>query len=255
MALAWTDQSKDKCVRSQAITMAYDSDVFRNKDTHSTIRSKHKSRKNSIFNFKHSLLFIFLFFKNFPVGLLWLLAELTCVTLTSKNAGTLRDQNPPTLMSNRASGLVFADLKSTRCRCQVVEIVALILHSYKLYWLQMLTVLEFHHVCATKLLLLYFWGLWYILVINFYSFSLQGEFMQMGSREDPGERFSHYLVKTFKKTASLLAYGCKSVSTAVVCFDVFVVVNNSSKSVNIALNILSINLFKTNFVPVSCVPS
>ena len=113
MALAWTDQSKDKCVRSQAITMAYDSDVFRNKDTHSTIRSKHKSRKNSIFNFKHSLLFIFLFFKNFPVGLLWLLAELTCVTLTSKSAVTLRDQNPPTLMSNRASGLVFADLKST----------------------------------------------------------------------------------------------------------------------------------------------
>ena len=79
--------------------------------------------------------------------------------------------------------------------------------------------------------------------------------MQMGSREDPDERFSHYLVKTFKKTASLLAYGCKSVSTAVVCFDVFVVVNNSSKSVNKALNVLSINLFKTNFVPVSCVPS
>lgn len=41
---------------------------------------------------------------------------------------------------------------------------------------------------------------------------LKGEFMQMGSREDPDERFTHYLTKTFKKTASLLAYTCKSVS-------------------------------------------
>ena len=34
----------------------------------------------------------------------------------------------------------------------------------------------------------------------------------MGSREDPDERFTHYLDKTFKKTASLLAYTCKAVS-------------------------------------------
>lgn len=41
---------------------------------------------------------------------------------------------------------------------------------------------------------------------------VRGEFMQMGSREDPDERFTHYLTKTFKKTASLLAYTCKSVA-------------------------------------------
>ncbi|XP_028392446.1 decaprenyl-diphosphate synthase subunit 1-like [Dendronephthya gigantea] len=41
---------------------------------------------------------------------------------------------------------------------------------------------------------------------------VRGEFMQMGSREDPNERFTHYLDKTFKKTASLLAYTCKSVA-------------------------------------------
>ncbi|CAB4010192.1 Decaprenyl-diphosphate synthase subunit 1, partial [Paramuricea clavata] len=41
---------------------------------------------------------------------------------------------------------------------------------------------------------------------------VRGEFMQMGSREDPNERFTHYLDKTFKKTASLLAYTCRSVA-------------------------------------------
>ena len=37
--------------------------------------------------------------------------------------------------------------------------------------------------------------------------------MQLGSKEDESERFTHYLSKTFKKTASLLANGCKSVRT------------------------------------------
>ncbi|KAL3241428.1 hypothetical protein MRX96_002548 [Rhipicephalus microplus] len=41
---------------------------------------------------------------------------------------------------------------------------------------------------------------------------VQGEFMQLGSKEDEGERFSHYIQKTFKKTASLIAFACKSVS-------------------------------------------
>lgn len=41
---------------------------------------------------------------------------------------------------------------------------------------------------------------------------IQGEFMQLGSKEDETERFSHYLQKTFKKTASLIAYTCKSVA-------------------------------------------
>lgn len=39
-----------------------------------------------------------------------------------------------------------------------------------------------------------------------------GEFMQLGSRENEDERFSHYLTKTYKKTASLIANGCKSVA-------------------------------------------
>ena len=41
--------------------------------------------------------------------------------------------------------------------------------------------------------------------------------MQMGSRSDPNERFTHYLDKTFKKTASLLAYTCRSVSYCICC--------------------------------------
>ena len=36
--------------------------------------------------------------------------------------------------------------------------------------------------------------------------------MQLGSKEDESERFSHYMTKTFKKTASLIANSCKSVS-------------------------------------------
>lgn len=41
---------------------------------------------------------------------------------------------------------------------------------------------------------------------------VQGEFMQLGSRENENERFSHYLLKTYKKTASLLANTCKAVA-------------------------------------------
>lgn len=41
---------------------------------------------------------------------------------------------------------------------------------------------------------------------------VQGEFMQMGSKEDESERFSHYIHKSFKKTASLIAYTCKAVA-------------------------------------------
>lgn len=39
-----------------------------------------------------------------------------------------------------------------------------------------------------------------------------GEFMQLGSKEHPDERFNHYLEKTYKKTASLIACCCKAVS-------------------------------------------
>ncbi|XP_041040585.1 decaprenyl-diphosphate synthase subunit 1 isoform X2 [Carcharodon carcharias] len=41
---------------------------------------------------------------------------------------------------------------------------------------------------------------------------VRGEFMQLGSKENENERFMHYLEKTFKKTASLIANSCKAVS-------------------------------------------
>ena len=37
--------------------------------------------------------------------------------------------------------------------------------------------------------------------------------MQMGSKENENERFKHYLDKTFKKTASLIANSCRAVCT------------------------------------------
>ncbi|XP_037549706.1 decaprenyl-diphosphate synthase subunit 1 [Nematolebias whitei] len=44
---------------------------------------------------------------------------------------------------------------------------------------------------------------------------VRGEFMQLGSKENENERFKHYLEKTFKKTASLMAHSCKAVSMLV----------------------------------------
>ncbi|XP_074049141.1 all trans-polyprenyl-diphosphate synthase PDSS1 isoform X2 [Macrotis lagotis] len=41
---------------------------------------------------------------------------------------------------------------------------------------------------------------------------VRGEFLQLGSKENENERFAHYIDKTFKKTASLLANSCKAVS-------------------------------------------
>ncbi|XP_068220854.1 all trans-polyprenyl-diphosphate synthase PDSS1 isoform X2 [Palaemon carinicauda] len=41
---------------------------------------------------------------------------------------------------------------------------------------------------------------------------VQGEFMQLGSKENENARFAHYLKKSFKKTASLFAHSCKSVA-------------------------------------------
>ena len=50
------------------------------------------------------------------------------------------------------------------------------------------------------------------LVLQVLADLVQGEFMQLGSKENENERFAHYLRKTFKKTASLIAYSCKAVS-------------------------------------------
>lgn len=41
---------------------------------------------------------------------------------------------------------------------------------------------------------------------------VQGEFMQLGSKETENERFAHYLTKTYRKTASLIANCVKAVS-------------------------------------------
>lgn len=38
--------------------------------------------------------------------------------------------------------------------------------------------------------------------------------MQLGSKENENERFQHYLDKTFKKTASLIANSCRAVCTS-----------------------------------------
>jgi decaprenyl-diphosphate synthase subunit 1 len=46
-----------------------------------------------------------------------------------------------------------------------------------------------------------------------------GEFMQLGSKEEETERFNHYLKKTYKKTASLIANSCKAVSILGNCAD------------------------------------
>ena len=42
--------------------------------------------------------------------------------------------------------------------------------------------------------------------------------MQLGSKENPDERFNHYLEKTYKKTASLIACCCKAVSLFIIIF-------------------------------------
>ncbi|KAB7499728.1 Decaprenyl-diphosphate synthase subunit 1 [Armadillidium nasatum] len=39
---------------------------------------------------------------------------------------------------------------------------------------------------------------------------VQGEFMQLGSKEKENERFNHYLKKSFNKTASLISFSCKA---------------------------------------------
>ncbi|XP_012056696.1 PREDICTED: decaprenyl-diphosphate synthase subunit 1 [Atta cephalotes] len=41
---------------------------------------------------------------------------------------------------------------------------------------------------------------------------VQGEFMQLGSKETENERFAHYLTKTYRKTASLIANCMKAVA-------------------------------------------
>lgn len=44
---------------------------------------------------------------------------------------------------------------------------------------------------------------------------VQGEFMQLGSKETENERFAHYFTKTYRKTASLIANSLKAVGISV----------------------------------------
>lgn len=41
---------------------------------------------------------------------------------------------------------------------------------------------------------------------------VQGEFMQLGSKESENERFGNYITKTYRKTGSLIANTLKAVS-------------------------------------------
>lgn len=41
---------------------------------------------------------------------------------------------------------------------------------------------------------------------------VRGEFMQMSTKSSENKRFDHYISKSFKKTASLIAYTCKAVT-------------------------------------------
>lgn len=41
---------------------------------------------------------------------------------------------------------------------------------------------------------------------------VRGEFMQMSNKSSENKRFDHYISKSFKKTASLIAYTCKAVT-------------------------------------------
>jgi len=52
--------------------------------------------------------------------------------------------------------------------------------------------------------------------------SIPGEFMQLGSKEEEGERFNHYLKKTFKKTASLIDNSCKAVSHLLIIIIIYI---------------------------------
>ncbi|XP_047136383.1 all trans-polyprenyl-diphosphate synthase PDSS1 isoform X1 [Hydra vulgaris] len=46
---------------------------------------------------------------------------------------------------------------------------------------------------------------------------VKGELMQLVSKDDIDQRFNHYLTKTFRKTASLMANSCKSVALLANC--------------------------------------
>ena len=50
--------------------------------------------------------------------------------------------------------------------------------------------------------------------------------MQLGTEENENERFSHYLNKTYRKTASLIANSCKAVSYSWTCCNTIIFMQN-----------------------------
>lgn len=73
---------------------------------------------------------------------------------------------------------------------------------------------------------------------------VQGEFMQLGSKETENERFAHYLTKTYRKTASLMANSVKSVS---IVFESSVGIKAQSCSITKHSNKCSLPLFPDNY--------
>jgi decaprenyl-diphosphate synthase subunit 1 len=68
---------------------------------------------------------------------------------------------------------------------------------------------------------------------------VRGEFMQLGSKENEDERFKHYLTKTFKKTASLIANSCKAVAVLGNCTeDVTEVAFQYGRNIGIAFQLI-----------------
>lgn len=68
---------------------------------------------------------------------------------------------------------------------------------------------------------------------------VKGEFMQLGSKEDENERFNHYLKKTFKKTASLIANSCKAVAIlGNCCEDVVDIAYNYGRNMGLAFQLV-----------------
>jgi len=63
--------------------------------------------------------------------------------------------------------------------------------------------------------------------------------MQLFTKDDLNERFNHYLLKTYRKTASLIAYSCQSISLLGGCDDrIQEAMYNYGKNIGIAFQLV-----------------
>jgi len=68
---------------------------------------------------------------------------------------------------------------------------------------------------------------------------VKGELMQLFTKDDLNERFNHYLLKTYRKTASLIAYSCQSISLLGGCDDrIQEAMYNYGKNIGIAFQLV-----------------